>query len=76
MKNRYKKMLNEISKGGILALIIILMLAVVFGISWIATCGIIKLITLCFGLAFKWSVATGIWLILLLVSEAFRGNKN
>ena len=46
-------------------------LAIVLGISWIATCGIIKLITLCFGLTFSWGIATGIWLILLLLGEIF-----
>lgn len=36
-------------------------------ISWIVTCGIIKLITLCFGWTFSWGTATGIWLIMFLV---------
>ena len=41
------------------------------GISWIATCGIVKLITLCFGLPFSWLFATGIWLILWLLKSTF-----
>ena len=41
--------------------------AILYGISWIAACGIIKLITMCFGWTFSWGVATGIWLILCLV---------
>lgn len=38
---------------------VILVLAVCYGLSWIVTCGVIKLITMCFGLTFKWSIATG-----------------
>ena len=30
-----------------------------YAISWLFVCGVIKLITLCFGLAFSWLVATG-----------------
>lgn len=45
----------------------------VIGISWIATCGIIKLITLCFGWTFSWFVATGIWLLMWLIKITFSG---
>lgn len=54
---------------GCLAIMIIL--TVLFGISWIATCGIVYLITLCFDLVFSWSVATGVWLIMILLSTIF-----
>lgn len=43
-------------------------------LSWIATCGIIKLITICFGLTFKWSIATGIWLIIRVLKSIFSDN--
>lgn len=66
---------NKIAEGGKVALIIIIILVVVYGISWIATCGIIKLITLCLGCTFKWSFATGIWLILLLLKSIFNSKK-
>ena len=46
----------------------IIYLIFAYGVSWLITCGIIKLITLCFGWTFKWSVATGIWLILYLLN--------
>lgn len=42
-----------------------------YGVSWIATCGVIKLITICFGWTFKWSIATEIWLLLWLLDELF-----
>ena len=47
--------------GCILAVLFIIF---VYVLSWIATCGLIKLITLCFGWAFSWAIATGIWLVI------------
>lgn len=60
-------MKEKIIEGGILAIILIVLFALAFGISWIATCGLVKLITICFGCTFKWGVATGVWLGLLLL---------
>lgn len=50
-------------------LIIVSLLAL--ALSWIVTCVIIKLITLCFGVAFSWLIATGIWLVILLLRSVF-----
>jgi hypothetical protein len=50
---------------GIIGIFIVLL-------SWIVTCGFIKLITICFGWTFKWSIATGIWLILLLLEATLK----
>ena len=36
-------------------------------ISWLLTCGIVYLISLCFGFIFSWAVGTGVWIILLLL---------
>lgn len=66
-----KSLKGKIAEGGIVAIVIIALLVLVFGLSWIVTCGIIKLITLCFGLTFKWSIATGIWLVLFIVRSVF-----
>ena len=41
-------------------------------LSWLVNCGIIKLITICFGLRFSWAVATGIWLTLILIGGTIR----
>lgn len=57
--------------GVILAVIIYLAIAAV---SWIATCGIIKLITMCFGWTFSWAWATGIWLLMYLLKNTFSRN--
>lgn len=45
------------------------------GGSWIITCGLIKLITLCLGLTFKWKIATGLWLILCLFRCFIKGEE-
>ena len=51
---------------------VILFLVAAYVSSWIVTCGIIKLITLCFGLTFKWNIATGVWLLILLLKSTFK----
>ncbi len=71
-----KKIKNKIAVGGLTAFFIVVLLVAIYGISWIGTCGIIKLITMCFGWTFKWSIATGIWLILLLLSSIFNKTSN
>lgn len=65
-------MKEKIKQGGIVAAVVILLVAVCYGISWIVTCGIIKLITMCFGLEFSWEIATGIWLIICILKSIFK----
>lgn len=62
---------NKLAKGGVTAIVVILILAACYGLSCIVTCGIIKLITMCFGLTFKWSIATGIWLVICILRSIF-----
>jgi len=64
--------MKEIFKTGAVVTILII---VCYAISWIATCGIIKLITLCFGWDFKWLIATGIWFIILIIKNIFSAAK-
>ena len=64
-------MKDKIKQGGIVSVVIILFFALCYGISWIVTCGIIKLITMCFGLEFSWAIATGIWLIICILKSIF-----
>ena len=59
---------------GVFMLILTVMLA--YALSWITTVGIIKLIAMCFGLTFKWSVATGIWLCLCVIQTWLKGAIN
>lgn len=56
-------------------LIIALLFLVLAGLEFLATAGIIYLITLCFGLAFSWKITFGIWLIILLLTSIFRGGN-
>ena len=55
--------------------IVLVIVGLVF-LEWIITVGIIKLITICFGWTFKWSVATGIWLIICVLQSIFKSNVN
>lgn len=52
-------------------IIFILVVVAMYAISWLVSCGIIKLICLCFGLTFSWAIATGIWLIMILLRGIF-----
>jgi hypothetical protein len=53
------------------ALLTILILIAGYALSWIITCGVIKLVTLCFGWTFTWPIATGIWLVMCLAKTVF-----
>lgn len=58
------------------AILFILVVIFCYAISWIVTCGLIKLISLCFGFAFSWAIATGIWLVLVLLRSVFHVTVN
>jgi hypothetical protein len=55
-------------------LITVAIVASTLGVSWICTCGVIKLITLCFGWTYSWGIATGIWLLMVLARTVFKNN--
>ena len=59
---------NKTIRGTIAALFL---MAALIAFSWIVTCGIVKLITLCFGWYFSWPIATGIWLVMILLRMVF-----
>lgn len=69
--------MGEIRKNGksawIYGLVFILAMIVFLAFSWISTCGIIKLITLCFNWEFSWKYSTGIWLILCIITGIAQG---
>lgn len=62
------------SAGFWATLIAIATIVAVNGASWICTCGVIKLITLCFGWTYSWPIATGIWLLMFLARTVFKNN--
>lgn len=41
----------------------------VLAVSWAVTCVFVKLISICFSITFSLAAATGIWLVLVLVSS-------
>lgn len=68
--NKNKTLARVIGTGiGVLSAVVM-----IYAVSWIVTCGIIKLITMCFGLTFSWGMATGIWLIWILLKSLFSNN--
>ena len=71
------KLKEKVTEGGIVTLVAIVIFLVLGAISWIITCGIFYLITLCFSLEFSWLTATGVWLVLILLKSIFNtANKN
>ena len=56
-------------------LIIMGFILAIASLEFLFTAGIIYLITWCFGLAFSWKIAFGIWLVMLLLTSIFRGGK-
>ena len=71
MNNLKKKITSNSNNINVAAAIIVIVVMVLsYGFGWIVTCGIIKLITMCFGLTF------GIWLALSLLSIYFKPNNN
>ena len=69
-----KKKLEAIGYIGGSIVAVVAITALLYGLSWIVTCGIIKLITMCFGWTFKWSIATGIWLVIEILRSIFKSN--
>lgn len=49
---------------------VVLMLACVYAISWAICTGLIYLICLCFSWEFSVLIATGIWLVFILIKGA------
>ena len=61
--------------GGFLAVLLVAMLVFAYGLSWIITCGVVYLITLCFGWDFSWLMATGVWAAAFLIRALFGKRK-
>lgn len=68
-KRQHRLKAKSVKKWGaaIGVLFAVLVYLIACAVSWTFTCGVIKLVTLCFGWTFTWSVATGIWLLCMLV---------
>ena len=71
------KLKEKVTEGGIVALVAIVIFLILGAISWLITCGLLYLITLCFSLEFSWLTATGVWLVMILLKSIFNTtNKN
>lgn len=44
-------------------------------LNWLIVAGIVKVLSLCFGFAFSFKVATGIWLVILILESIFKQKK-
>lgn len=69
------KLKNNKTYSCLYAIVYLLIVVLYAGICWGITCGVIKLICMCFGLKFKWLVATGIWLIIVLLRFWFKSDN-
>ena len=52
-------------------IVVVLIYLVLCAASWAIVVGLLKLIGLCFGFSVSLAMATGIWLVLLLVKLVF-----
>ena len=52
----------------------LLLLAVSYALSWGITIGLLYLITLCFNLTWSLPIATGIWLVIVVIKDIFHSN--
>ena len=66
--------MNFLKGLGIGVIAAAILLIIIYGLSWIATCGLIKLITMCFGWEFSWAISTGIWIVLCIAKHIFSNN--
>jgi hypothetical protein len=55
-----------------MTLVFLIVLAIACGLSWLSACVLFGLICACFGWTFSWAAATGIWLILIMISCAVK----
>lgn len=57
-------------------LVAIIILLLVAAIDWLFICGIVYMVTFLLDLTFSWSIATVIWLIVLILRSIFQDTKN
>ena len=65
-------MKEKFDRYGLTVWLVYIILGCAYAFTWIVTCGVIKVITLCFGWDFSWFIATGIWLIMVLLKDVFK----
>ena len=65
-EDKRKKLLNKFSIGRIGWAFVSAMI-LIYAVSWLATCGLVKIVTLLFGWEFNWAIATGIWTVHIFI---------
>ena len=50
----------------------VLLVILVLVVDWIVSLGLVWLISWCFGWSFSWKVATGVWMVVLLLHDIFK----
>lgn len=60
-----KEIVAMINKSG--CFMAVLMIVLAFGVNWLISVGLVWLICLCFDWTFSWGVATGVWLLSILI---------
>lgn len=57
-------------------LITVIALIVTWAVEYLIYCGLLKLITLCFNLAFTWKWATGVFFIIMVLKSIFKQSND
>lgn len=65
-----KEIVAMINKSGCLMYVLLVILVLV--VDWIVSLGLVWLISWCFGWSFSWKVATGVWMVVLLLHDIFK----
>jgi hypothetical protein len=65
-----KEIVSMINKSGCLMCVLLVILVLV--VDWIVSLGLVWLISWCFGWSFSWKVATGVWMVVLLLHGVFK----
>lgn len=54
-----------------------MLIAILFlGMDWLISVGLVWLICLCFGWTFSWGIATGVWLVIILIRGRIKVKTN
>ena len=65
---------DKVLVGIVCFILCMLLIGLGYAASCLLTCGIVYLITLCFGWEFSWPVGIGIWLVVMLLKNIFTVN--
>ena len=55
---------------------IVITLIITVAVEYLIYCGLLKLITLCFNLAFTWKWATGVFFIIMVLKSIFNQSND